>query len=135
VDHRLGRLARSARRGLRAFRKRQELDRACRPLQRPVERQASCIPIDEASPLHGLDSDTLAQSDVLLFLTIEAHDQAIAAVVHDMKHYDIAHIRFGMRYADAVLMDRAGNATADLSRISLLEPDTGLVPEWTRWAR
>jgi len=41
--------------------------------------------IDESSPLHGLDADLLAQSDIRLFLTIEARDQALAAVVHDMK--------------------------------------------------
>ena len=33
------------------------------------------------------------------------------------------HIRFGMHFADAVTMDEQGNTTADLSRISLLEPD------------
>ena len=51
--------------------------------------------IDESSPLHGLDADRLAQSDIRLFLTVEAQDQALATVVQDMKHYDAAHIRFG----------------------------------------
>ena len=95
--------------------------------------------IDESSPLHGLDADRLAQSDIRLFLTVEARDQALAVVVQDMKHYDAAHIRFGTRYVDAVTVDEAG-ATADLSRISLIEPDVESaaaeqVPDWARWAR
>ena len=40
-----------------------------------------------------------------------------------MKTYEPAQIRFGMRYADAVVLHEDGRATADLSRISLLLPD------------
>jgi hypothetical protein len=35
----------------------------------------------------------------------------------------VEHIRFGVRFADAVLLDEARWATADPTRISLLEPD------------
>lgn len=79
--------------------------------------------IDHKSPLHGHDAETLAATDVKLFLTIEARDQALAAQVHDIKDYTGEHIRFGMHYADTVTFDDAGQVTADLSRISLLEPD------------
>jgi inward rectifier potassium channel len=81
--------------------------------------------IDEASPLYGHDAGTLATSDIRLFLAIEARDQALAALVHDIKDYPAEHIRFGMRFADTVTVDEARRATADLSRISLLEPDNG----------
>jgi hypothetical protein len=40
-----------------------------------------------------------------------------------MKIYDKVHILFGSRYADAVTLDETGHATADLRRISVLEPD------------
>lgn len=95
--------------------------------------------IDETSPLHGLDAAALATADVKLFLTIEARDQALATVVQDMKYYDTDRIRFGFRYVDAVILNEAGGATADLSRISLVEPDGELgqapIPEWALWAR
>ncbi|WP_428487528.1 ion channel [Rhodopila sp.] len=91
-------------------------------------------PIDDASPLRGISADWLEQGEVRLFLTLEARDQALATVVNDMKYYDATHIRFGMRYADSVTLGNDGQATADLSRISLLEPDLGNVQDQTRWA-
>jgi len=84
--------------------------------------------IDGASPLHGHGAETLARSDARLFLTIEARDHVLAGLVQDMKYYPVARIRFGMRFADAVTVDGEGRATADLSRISLLEPDGGTHP-------
>jgi inward rectifier potassium channel len=81
--------------------------------------------IDAASPLHGHDAATLAAADARLFLTIEARDHALAALVHDMKDYTTDHIRFGMHFANTLTLDDAGRATADLSRISVLEPDGG----------
>jgi inward rectifier potassium channel len=81
--------------------------------------------INESSPLHGYDAETLTTSGARLFLTIEARDQALAALVQDMKDYPADRIRFGMRFANAVILDEAGGATADLTRISLLEPDIG----------
>jgi inward rectifier potassium channel len=79
--------------------------------------------IDESSPLHGQDAETLAASGARLFLTIEARDPMLSTVVQDMKDYPAGHIRFGMRFADAVIRDDQGHATADMTRISLLLPD------------
>jgi inward rectifier potassium channel len=79
--------------------------------------------IDEASPLFGHTEETLTAMSVRVFLVVEARDQALAAVVQDIKDYPAARIRFGMHFADAVMVDEKGIATADLSRISLLEPD------------
>jgi inward rectifier potassium channel len=79
--------------------------------------------IDEASPLHGYDAATLIQTQARIFLTIEARDHALSALVQDLKNYPPEQIRFGMRFADAVTLDNTGRATADLTRISLLEPD------------
>jgi hypothetical protein len=58
-------------------------------------------------------------------MTIEARDQALAVVVQDIKDYAAVRIRFGMHFADAVILDDQGNTTADLSRISLLKADAG----------
>jgi inward rectifier potassium channel len=81
---------------------------------------------DEESPLRTYDAETFAQADVRLFLTIEARDHALNALVQDTKDYSVEHIRFGMRFADMVKLGEKGGATADLSRISLLEPDSGV---------
>jgi inward rectifier potassium channel len=79
--------------------------------------------IDETSPLFGHTAGTLEAASARIFVTLEARDQALAAQVQDMQDYSLEHIRFGMHFADAVVMDEQGNSTADLSRISLLEPD------------
>ncbi len=79
--------------------------------------------IGETSPLHGHDADALIKADARLFLTVEARDHVLSASVQDMKDYSVQHIRFGMRFADAVSVDGDGHTTADLSRLSLLVPE------------
>ena len=79
--------------------------------------------IDEASPLHGLDADALIAAGARIIVTIEARDQTLAALVQDVRNYPADTIRFGMHFAEAVTLDETGSATADLSRISLLDPD------------
>jgi inward rectifier potassium channel len=79
--------------------------------------------IDESSPLFGHDADSLEAAEARLFLTIDAHDQALSAVVRDMRAYTAEHMRFGMRYADAVTHEATGATIADLSRIGVLEPE------------
>jgi inward rectifier potassium channel len=83
--------------------------------------------IDEESPLRGMDAEKMAQSDLRLFLSLEARDRVLAANVQDMKDYDSAHIHFDKRYVDAVTVDDLGHVTADLRRIHMLEPDVGVV--------
>jgi inward rectifier potassium channel len=89
--------------------------------------------IDETSPLYGHTAHSLLDGDVRLFVSAEAQDAAINATVHDVKAYLAKHIRFGMKYADAVTVDPDGRTLADLTRISLVEPDgtemAGEMPE------
>jgi inward rectifier potassium channel len=80
--------------------------------------------IDRNSPLHGITPEALAGSDTRIFLTVTGHDRALATEVQDMGDYTAEHILFGQRYADSVTLDEKGNATADISLISALEPDT-----------
>jgi len=79
--------------------------------------------IDEASPFHGHDAESLREADPRLFLTVEARDHALGTQVQDIKDYSAADILFGQRFADAVTVDEAGHTMVDLGRISLLEPD------------
>jgi inward rectifier potassium channel len=80
--------------------------------------------IDDESPLLGHDARSLLAADARLFLTIEARDHALSAVVQDVKDYKAEHIRFGMRFANMLSPNAAGGTIADLSRIGMLEPDT-----------
>jgi inward rectifier potassium channel len=79
--------------------------------------------IDETSPLYGHTAQSLADGNVRLFVSVEAQDTAISATVNDFRDYHADHIRFGMKYADAVQVDPDGRTLADLTRISLIEPD------------
>jgi inward rectifier potassium channel len=79
--------------------------------------------IDKASPLHELDAEALVAAGARIIVTVEARDQTLSALVQDVKSYPADTIRFGMHFAEAVTLDGAGSATADLSRISLLDPD------------
>jgi inward rectifier potassium channel len=80
--------------------------------------------IGEKSPLSGYDTERWEEGDARLFLSIEARDNAIGALVHDMRIYTAAEVLFGMHYAEAVTLDDQKRPVADLSRLSLVEPDT-----------
>jgi inward rectifier potassium channel len=79
--------------------------------------------IDATSPLHGRSADALQRDGVRLMLSIEARDPALSVQVHDLKSYSAETIAFGMRYSDAVSWDDQGRTSADIRRVSLIEPD------------
>jgi inward rectifier potassium channel len=89
--------------------------------------------LDEQSPLHGYDRARMIAARTQVFVTLEARDPTLAALVHDIRTYAAEDIRFGMRYVDAVTMAEDGTPVADLTRIGALEPDLGDHPEsgWT----
>jgi inward rectifier potassium channel len=77
--------------------------------------------IDETSPLANFDSARLAADEVRFVVSIEARDPELAAVVHDIKTYDAADVRFGVRFGDAITREDDGNIIVDLTRISVLD--------------
>ena len=79
--------------------------------------------IDAASPLHGLDAAAFIAGDARLFLSLEARDPALAAVVFDAVAFPPQALRFGMRYQDVISQAPDGSTMADLTRISALEPE------------
>jgi len=79
--------------------------------------------IDEHSPLAGLDGHGFIESDMNIIVSLEARDPELAAMVYDVKTYSAADLRPGMRFVDAVSQHRDGYTLADLTRISLIEPD------------
>lgn len=79
--------------------------------------------IDDASPLHGFDSEALDQSDISLILGFEGRDPGLSAVVHDIKVYRAADLRLGMRFSDIVNQREDGVTVADLTRIDAIEAE------------
>ncbi len=79
--------------------------------------------ICEDSPLYGYDADRMAREQVRLFMAIEAFDEAMNARVQDMHDFGFDSVLFGWRYQDAITIDENGATLADLTRLSLVEPD------------
>ncbi len=79
--------------------------------------------IDEASPLHAIDADSFVAQDIRIFVSFEARDPTYATTVHDMHVYRPEDVVFGMRYVDIITTDSFDQPTADLTRISDIEPD------------
>jgi inward rectifier potassium channel len=84
--------------------------------------------IDANSPLHGRSADDLVRDGMRLMLSFDARDPALSVQVHDLKSYPAETIAFGMRYSDAVSWDEIGRTSADIRRISMLEPDLRTPP-------
>jgi inward rectifier potassium channel len=85
--------------------------------------------IDEVSPLAGYDAERFKERDARLVLTIEARDHVLGAAIHDMRMYTADEVLFGMHYAEAVTLDDQLRPVADLTRLSLVEPDPLAHPE------
>ena len=81
--------------------------------------------IDEHSPIYGLDAAGFVADDVRMFVSLEARDPDLATVVHALHDYDPADVVFGMRYADVITIDENKRPTADMTRMSEIEPDMG----------
>jgi inward rectifier potassium channel len=80
--------------------------------------------IDEDSPLHGIDADTMDERDLRLFITITARDHGTGQEVSDLRTYAGADIRFGVRYADAIRTSEGNRTTADYALIGVLEAES-----------
>jgi hypothetical protein len=79
--------------------------------------------LDERSPLHGYDAERAIETDVQVFVMLQARDPTLAAMVHEIRNYRAQDIRFGMRYTDAVTSAEDGTPVLDLTRIGALESD------------
>jgi inward rectifier potassium channel len=80
-------------------------------------------PIDEGSPIFGMDSEKLVQADARLFLSLEARDPSISALVYELRNYQPQDVAFGMHYIDAVTTEADGSTVMDLDMISAIEKD------------
>jgi inward rectifier potassium channel len=78
--------------------------------------------IDASSPLHGFSREQLTEMSATFFVALEGRDTAMQAVVQDIHGYSNAQIAHGMRYVDLMTHSDEGLNTADLSKLSSLEP-------------
>jgi inward rectifier potassium channel len=90
--------------------------------------------LDERSPLHSYDAARASDSDLRLFVTVEARDPALSATVQQIRSYSPADLRFGMRYADVISVTEDGMLALDLAKIGALEPDVGAERREQGWA-
>lgn len=79
--------------------------------------------IDEDSPLFGRAAADLRREQTRVFISVEVRDPVLAAQVYAIRDYGADDIALRHRYADAVSLDSHGRTIADLTRISLIEPD------------
>ena len=80
--------------------------------------------IDASSPLHGMTAERLEAMEARFYIALEGRDTGLQAVVQDMRTYSHIEIAHGMRYADMITHSGEGQTTADLARLSELEPVT-----------
>ena len=84
--------------------------------------------IDEESPLHQCDADTLSTADLRFFVTLVARDPAIGQQVSDLHAFEGSDVRFGMRYIDAIRTVGNMKVVADYARLSEIEPADSPAP-------
>ena len=77
--------------------------------------------IDDTSPLATYDAARMEADEVRFVVSIEARDPELAAVVHDLRTYAAADVRFGVRFGDAITREDDGAIVVDLTRISVLD--------------
>lgn len=80
--------------------------------------------LDASSPLHGITQADMAASNPRIMLSVSARDPELGAQVYASQGYQGSDVAFGMRYADAISWDGGDMSIADMSRISLLEPES-----------
>ncbi len=78
-------------------------------------------PIDESSPLHGLDSVRLAADRSRLVVSVTGHDETMAASVFTGKEYGVEDLVFDGRFVDILRMTPEGKRVVDLTRFHDIE--------------
>jgi inward rectifier potassium channel len=81
--------------------------------------------LSEESPLVGYDAARVLSKQARVFVTLEAHDPALATTVRDIRTYAPEDICFGARYRDPIAIAGDGLAVLDLRKIGALESDIG----------
>ena len=78
-------------------------------------------PIDESSPLFGVDAEALVASDAEILIYLTAFDETFSQTVHARSSYKFGEVIFNARFVDIFLEKANGIRGADLSRLSAIE--------------
>jgi inward rectifier potassium channel len=81
-------------------------------------------PIDERSPLHGLDAAALDKSECEIAISLTGIDSVSTQTVHTVHQYAADDVKFGYRLADTLSQVAGGHLMIDLRRFDEIEPDT-----------
>lgn len=78
-------------------------------------------PLDERSPLHGLDAAQLATSHSHIVVSVTGHDETMAATVHAGSDYAVEDLVFDGRFVDILRTTPEGEPVVDLTRFHEIE--------------
>jgi len=78
--------------------------------------------IDERSPLHGADAQSLKRDEVEIIVSLTGIDETSMQPVHARKRYVDQDILFGVRYADMLSTRADGTLVLDVTRFHELTP-------------
>jgi inward rectifier potassium channel len=82
-------------------------------------------PIDEQSPLSGMDEETLAGSDLNFIVSIVGYDETSAQTIHVRHPFTARDVVWGYDYDDFVWIDDNGLRHIDYAKIDSLRPAAG----------
>ena len=80
-------------------------------------------PIDEDSPLQGMDAAQLAASRSRIVVSVSGHDEVMAARVYAGIDYAAEDLVFDGRFVDILSLSPEGERIVDLTRFHDIEPD------------
>jgi inward rectifier potassium channel len=83
-------------------------------------------PIDERSPLHGKDAAQLAASGSRILVSVNGHDETMAASVYAGSSYEAEDIVFDGRFVDILRTTPEGERVVDLTRFHDIENQFGV---------
>ncbi|HJV90267.1 MAG TPA: ion channel [Holophagaceae bacterium] len=78
-------------------------------------------PLDETSPLAGLDEAAVRTADVEFIVLIKAFDDTFAQTVYARSSYKAEELVWGARFAPMIDVPDAGHPTVDLGRLDAIE--------------
>ena len=78
-------------------------------------------PIDDKSPLHGIDQESFAASDAEILVLLSAIDETFSETVHRRTSYKFGEVTWGVRFRDMFVSTDEGMPTIDIRRLSDVE--------------
>jgi inward rectifier potassium channel len=81
--------------------------------------------INEASPLHGVDAAQLAGAQTRVMVSVNGHDETVAASVYAVYSYEAQDLVFDGRFVDVLRQMPDGSRVVDLTRFHDIETGPG----------